>query len=428
MARFRDARGQAATEYIALIALVSVALALAAGITSGGVGGQVLAGLQRGLCHVAPTDCPRPEPPRADLAACPLEHRRHGEELAVTFAVVRLGTSGTLSATRMSDGRVTVTLAHGNDVEGDTGLGARLRLGSRHHGGGARAHAGVSWTSGRAWTFAGDAAARRFMDTYGRKATIGGQLLDGVRSRCSVLCDAIGWRPHEELPEPDEIFAEGGLTATLTASIGADDSVGVDATALLGRRERRDGARTWYLRLSSAATAALELTGSELTGGAAGDAVLSYEVDPEGRPRTLGVTLAGELHGRMDAARALGPARASLAAGGGAVVELEATLDLREPAVRGPAARLLAALTDQSSLTLVLQRARALGAVIARRAQIDRRTFAATHAATGIGAGAALGAKLDGGVERTIDGLRLLAAETRLPGLPFLPRDDCRPA
>jgi hypothetical protein len=30
--------------------------------------------------------------------------------------------------------------------------------------------------------------------------------------------------------------------------------------------------------------------------------------------------------------------------------------------------------------------------------------------------------------EQTRKGMRLLSAETRLPGLPFLPRDDCRAA
>ena len=84
MGRLRGAGGQATTEYVALVALVAVALALAAGLTSGGVGGQVLAGLQRGLCRVAPVGCPRSEPPRPDLAACPLERRTRRDELATS--------------------------------------------------------------------------------------------------------------------------------------------------------------------------------------------------------------------------------------------------------------------------------------------------------------------------------------------------------
>lgn len=423
--RWRSACGQAASEYVALVALVAVALALAAGLTSGGVGGQVLAGLQRGLCRVALADCPRPQPPHADLVPCPVERQIRTEELTGTLGVLRLGRSGTLTAVRRSDGSVTVTLAHGNTASADTGLGARLRLGRRTVGGGPAVTAGIGWNSGRSWTLPGEAAARRFIAAYGRKATLGGQLIDRMRSGCSVLCDAIGWNPHAELPEPDEIFAERGPVATLTASFGADVELSADAKALLGRRLRRDGGTTWYLKLSATATAALRLP-AELAAGLSGDAVLSYELDADGRPHQLRLALAGELRGRTALARTLGSTRASLAAGEGVVMELDATLDLREPAYRIAAAELLEALTDRRRLPRLPQRAYALGRRIVEGAQLDRRFLAAARTATGLGAGIARGIKLDGDFERTTNDLRLLGAETRLPGLPFLPRDDCR--
>lgn len=425
MKRRRGERGQAASEYVALVMLVAVVLALAAGITSGGVGGQVLAGLQRGICRVALTPCPRPQPPQADLEPCPLERSVRGEELAVTIMVVRLGTSGTLTAVRSSDGRVTVSLAHGNRVGADTGLGARVRLGRRSLGGALTTSTSVSWTSGRAWTFADERTARRFAEAFARKATIGGQLLDGVRSRCSVLCDALGWRPHAPLPPPDEVFAEAGPAASLRASLGADATLVADASALLGRRLRRDGRRTWYLRLGADATAALALP-AQLTAGLGGDAVLAYELDADDRPLALRLSSAGELRGRAAVEQVLGTARATQAAGAGVVVELDATLDLRDRANRRAAVSLLQSLTDPHAPALLPSRARELGRQIARRAQVDRRVFSAIRTASGIGAGVARGPTFDAGVERTTDGLRLLGAETRLPGLPFLPRDDCR--
>ncbi|MGB2712387.1 MAG: hypothetical protein WBC33_12835, partial [Conexibacter sp.] len=67
MYRLRSARGQATGEYVALVALVAVVLVLAAGLTSGGIGGQLLGALQRGLCRVAGQTCPRPLIARADL-------------------------------------------------------------------------------------------------------------------------------------------------------------------------------------------------------------------------------------------------------------------------------------------------------------------------------------------------------------------------
>ena len=66
MTGWHGTRGQATSEYVALVALVAVVLALAAGLTSGGVAGHVLAGLQRGLCGVAGKACPRSQPLDAD--------------------------------------------------------------------------------------------------------------------------------------------------------------------------------------------------------------------------------------------------------------------------------------------------------------------------------------------------------------------------
>jgi hypothetical protein len=424
MRRWRDARGQGSTEYVALVALVAIALALAAGLTSGGVGGQVLAGLQRGVCRVALADCPRPERPRADLAACQLERTVRSEELTTTLAILHLGTRGTLSIVRLSDGRVTVTLAHGSALGAAAGLGARLRVGRRALGRDAAARVEARWTSGRSWTFPDERTARRFAATYGRKATIGGQLLDGVRSRCSVLCDALGWRPHPELPPPDEEYAEGGPAALLTSTLGV--RADADASALLGRRLRRDGERTWYLQLGAVATAALELSGGELIAEARPSAVLAYTADRDGRPRALVVTTAGVLHAGAVADGALGAGRGSLAAGLGGLVELEATLDLRVAANRAAVAGVLEALTSPALLPRLPERASRLGSRIAGHAQLDRRLYAVARTETGIGAGVALGARLDGGVERASEGLRLVGAETRLPGLPFLPRDDCR--
>lgn len=419
MRRTGGTSGQASAEYVALLALVAVALALAAGLSSGGVGGQVLAGLQRGLCHVAPVRCPRPEPPRPDLVPCPLERTARDERLGATIGVVRLGKGGTLTTVRTSDGRVTVTLAEDDDAGAQASLGARLRLGRATLGGELTAAAGAAWTSGRSWTFASEAAARRFVDAYGRKATAGGRLLDDVRSRCSVLCDALGWDPHRQLPEPDETYEEGGLVGELSASFGPVRG-GLDGSAVLGRRLARDGAATWYLRLSAEAAAALALDGLRLTGGAAAQALLAYELDAAGRPRALRVALAGE----ADAGLAAELAGATLSSGAGALVELEATLDLRDPANRAAASAVLAA----SGPLSLLDRLRSLGARIARRAQLDRRVYAVRRDAAGYGAGASAGAGLAGSLDTTTSSLRLLRADTRLPGLPFLPRDDCRAA
>jgi hypothetical protein len=428
MRRLRDSGGQATSEYVALVALVAVVLVLAAGLTSGGIGGRVLAGMQRALCHVMGGGCPRVAPPAADLAPCPLERSLRVERLSETIAVVRLGTSGTLSAVRSSDGRVAVTLANGSTAGGEIGAGVRLKLRDRPLGGAATGGLAATWTSGRSWTFPDAAAARDFVSRYGSKETIGGKLIDEIRSRCSLLCDAIGWRPHPQLPPPDELDEEGGATASLGASLGLpgrSGSASATATAVLGRRIERDGATTWYLRADAATTAGLHLPAAALAGDAAGEAVLSYGLDAHGRPLALGVHLAG----RAGATATAGNARGAHVDGQrAAVVELDATLDLREPENRAAAAALLDALGDPARLGAAPRRAAALGRRIAQRAQIDVRTYALRERTGGIGATVGLGVELGGAFERTTQGLRLLSAQTRLPGLPFLPRDDCRDA
>jgi len=418
--------GQATSEYVALVALVAIALALAAGLTSGGVGGHVLAGLERGLCQVADVRCPAPEQPRDELDPCPVERRDADEQLGGTITIVRLGRSGALSLVHESDGRATVTLSQGNDAGFEAGAGARLRLGSRTLGGRITAGAGVVWASGRSWRFADVAAAQRFVDRYGSKATIGGQLVDRVRSTCSLLCDAIGWRPHAELPEPDDVYAEAGLDGQLTAAFGSGHGT-LAAGALLGRRDARDGSTTWYVKLDAQATAGLALPHFGVAAGAEGEAVLGYEVDAARRPRALHVSVAGALSGAAELS--LGRDHVTAAgAGGGAVVELDATLDLRTPANREAAAALLDALGSPAAVAAIPSRALALGRRIAHDALLERRTYVVRSNAGGVGAGIGLGARLDGAFDRTTTVLDLVAAETRLPGLPFLPRDDCRPA
>lgn len=427
MERGRDGeRGQAANEYAALLALVAVVFLGLVGITAGGLGSHVLAGIQRAICTVAPGPCPRPVVPRADLAACPLERRVREERLSETIAVVKLGTSGTLTAVRSSDGRVTVTLADGSSVGATVGVGLTL-FGIGAEG---RANAGVAWASGRAWTFPDATAAQRFVGRYGRKATIGGKLLDDVRGACSLLCDALGWRPHPQLPPPDEVHEEGGALASLSVPFGLggrESSAGGEAAAVLGRKRTRAGETTWYVRLSAAASARLRLPGSALAGSGGGRVVLSYRLDHDGTPLTLGVHAAGEASGSGSFALDVRDGRRGRGADGagrGGVVELDATLDLTDPANRAAAGGLLDAL--RGDVTAVPERARALAERIERHGQLDRRRYALSSDTTQLGASVSLGVSIGGAFERTTKGLRLLAAETRLPGLPFLPRDDCR--
>jgi hypothetical protein len=88
----------------------------------------------------------------------------------------------------------------------------------------------------------------------------------------------------------------------------------------------------------------------------------------------------------------------------------------------------LDALTHAGRLPALPGAIAALGQRFAAHGEIDRRTYALRSGTVGVSAVVGLGVEVGAGLERTTEGLRLLDAETRLPGLPFLPRDDCRSA
>lgn len=426
MRRWRRTEGQASGEYVALVALVAVALALVAGLASGGVGGAVLAGVQRGLCRVTGAACPRPRPPADELAPCPLERTTRGESLDGAYELVRLGRNGTLTAVRGSDGRVTVTLADATSAGGEVGLGLELGVGRLR---GAEATAGVrlSVASGRSWTLPSAAAARAFLARFGSKATIGGQAVDLVRSGCSLLCDAIGWRPHAELPPPDELVMDHGVAARFEAAIGPAKRA-VSGGGLLGARLGRDGSSTWFLQLDAAAAAQIADGPATAGADAQGQAVVSYTLDAHRRPLRLVVHTAARATAAVGLAGSRSRLKGSLGARGGLVVERDATLDLHDPANRATAAAFVAALRRPRAPGALWRSAAAVRARIARAGVLDRRVYALTSSAFELGAKAAVGLQFGGTFGRTRQRMRLLRAETRLPGLPYLPRDDCRVA
>jgi hypothetical protein len=343
-----------------------------------------------------------------------------------TLELVKLGRSGTLTAVRSSDGRVTVTLADGTTVGGEVGLGFALGLGARK-GGEATAGIEASVSSGRSWTLPDAAAARAFVDRYGSKATIGGKAVDLVRSGCSILCDAVGWHPHAELPPPDELTMGQGGAAKLAVPLGLAN-LHASADRLLGARLRRDGSSTWFLQLDASAGADLELKPDILGPSWQHRTVISYTIDAHRRPVQLIVHTVARAGGRGTLRGERGHLKGGAGAGGARATELDATLDLRDPQNRAAAVAYVAALRDPLALGELRRSAAAVVERVTRTGAIDRRTYALSSSAFELGAKVALGAQLGGAFGRTHEGMRLLAAETQLPGLPFLPRDDCRPA
>jgi hypothetical protein len=428
MKGWSDARGQATSEYVALVALVAVALALAAGLTSGGVAGHVLAGLQRGLCRVAGTVCVRSQPPAADLAPCPLERTTRRESLDGAFAVVTLGDGGTLSAVRLSDGRVVLSMRDEKKAGVEVGVGLHVSIAGRR---GSEATAGVSASigSGRSWTLQSVDAARDFIARHGSQATVGGHAVDAARSACSILCDAIGWRPHAELPPADELYMSEGLAAALKVPLPPGlPTFRASGGALLGTRVGRDGSSTWFLQLDSAVGAEVVRGPGTATLGHERQAVVSYTLDAQKRPVELVIhtVVRNAARGALRGARR--GTSAGAAAGGVLVTELDATLDLHDARNRAVAEAFVGAFRDPLAIGALAHRAVELRERVEQVGVVDRRTYALSSSALQLGAKVALGEEVGADFERAKEGMRLLSADTRLPGLPFLPRDDCRSA
>jgi hypothetical protein len=110
------------------------------------------------------------------------------------------------------------------------------------------------------------------------------------------------------------------------------------------------------------------------------------------------------------------------------VTELDATLDLHDPRNLAAAAAFADALRDPRQIDALQRSVAAVKERILQTGVVDRRTYELSGTAFELGAQLALGTQLGGSFARTREGMRLLSAETRLPGLPFLPRDDCRVA
>ena len=99
--RPRCTSGQAAVEYIAVVALVAIVFAIAGSFVLNGraIAAATLGQLKRGLCIVEGHDCPEEHPP------CTVSSRGSSDDWNVDIAVVRFGAGkvGDSSSTSRTD-------------------------------------------------------------------------------------------------------------------------------------------------------------------------------------------------------------------------------------------------------------------------------------------------------------------------------------
>jgi hypothetical protein len=339
--RPHPAAGQASLEYVGLLALVAAALAVAAPAAGlAGVPAQVSRVVRTGICIVGGDICRPADAAAAGLDPCTLSDERRGGGLAVTVLSVRIGGDHQWLVARRSDGSVAVTKVARDDVGASGGLG--YELGPLKAG--VEAEAGLQVASGIGWEFPDAATARRFLAEahYGLSPAIR-RWPAAWRSGEAGLATS-GW-------------AGLGLVATGEdgkALEGPAAGVEITAESALGARIAR-GSTTLYLRAEAAGPRSTGLLDELLDAGSRGPVVAEYTHDRSG-PRELAFRVSATIRagaagrpgaagqpsaaGRSSAAKPPGAAGRP-GAGEEQVVETVARLDLRVPANREVAARLL---------------------------------------------------------------------------------------
>ena len=398
----RCSRGQATTDYVALVAVVAVLLASGFALAGGagpGIVNAVAGQIRHALCVVAGGPCP-------DLRSrpCTVASTRDAHHLAVNLVLVRIDRDRYVLREELSDGTIRLTVARSG------GLGAEAGV-----GGHASATAG-----GRVIGFRDELRA-------GGQLVLGSGRVYVARDEREAAAVMRAIRDGATPPAPErEVFVEGGVRGL--ATIGAGSSLaGASLRALAtttagGRRDRRSGDLTLTVNGGGAGWSAITAALGGPVGTAERATTLGVTLDRRGRAIELSLSAAGALAAGAalppGLSRALGSATALSVEGGGRRWELAARLDLRDPLVATAWRRFRADPASPAAIGL-------LGAAIRDRAHVDVRAYRTDSTSDGAAAGIAAGVQVGGEFDHTVERSRLLAARSRPAGGLWEQRFDC---
>ena len=382
------AAGQSSLEYVGLLAVVLITLAVggpAAGLPGTGV--QVARAVRTGVCIVAGDVCRRADAAAAGLAPCTLAERVRGGGGAITVVSVRLGERHEWTVARRSDGSVLVTRVDGDEagVSGGVGFTAGpLRLG-------ADGRLGITLAAGTGWEFRDAAAAARFL----------GDLEHGSAR------DYTRWPPAWRSGEAGLAAAgEAGLGVRLGGEDGVDSGVtGVETSAQSAVGVRlAPGLTTVYLRTEADGPRLSDPFGQAVGSPRVGPVLVEYTRDRDG-PREL-------------AFRAVGPGGRSEE-----TVETIARLDLRDAGNRAVAARLLRHRAPwppavRDDLLAVIRHTVAVGTV-------ERNVYTVDDDSDELAISGRVGVEIGIELERAAIDRRLVSATAWTAGSHARAREDC---
>ncbi|UDY23771.1 hypothetical protein [Nocardioides sp. Kera G14] len=189
-------------------------------------------------------------------------------DLGVDIVFVTLKDGRRVQIQHMSDGtvRVQVTEGGGAGVTAGVGAGFSVTVNDTTVGANADASASASLTFNSGKVYYTDEAGLDHLMTQIVQDQVKGVVSDTV----PVVGGVLGWASDhvgltDPLPDPDEWYAEGGVSAEASAELtGGPLSLqgGVDVAGVLGVRHGKDGSTTVYLKNHVAGQAGIQVVGN----------------------------------------------------------------------------------------------------------------------------------------------------------------------
>lgn len=242
-------------------------------------------------------DAGAPVQSREPTAPCVVQGSSDTINAGIDFAVVSVGGNRSMGWEELSDGRFRMTQRTGADVQGTLGVGAKVAFTVADTEVGFGADAGISggatFLGGQEWVVDSVEERDRLLsaENWAR--------FDAVTAAASPVGFGLAtWGREalgigEQLPPPDRVFMEGGLTAEGSAYVGASGAAaaraGVATSRVLGYsyEPEGDGGRTFYFETKESADALAGvvdlggMTGAALEGEAS--TMTSITVDGSGQ-------------------------------------------------------------------------------------------------------------------------------------------------
>ena len=373
-----DNRGQAASEYVAILLVVVAALTGAAtlAVAVPDVGERVVTTVRTGLCIVGGDVCRSSDAVAAGLKPCVTSQRSRRQDTTVDIAVVRLGGHGEWQLALRSDGQAVVTRLEENELGGTVGVG--LTFSPAGVDAAASASLVAGYRGGRAWRFPDARSAGAFLAAATRDASARAARAPNVRWH------AINGQADGEASVAIAELARAGI------STGASNAIGL----------RSEGARrtlTLDLRLDDPLLSGI-LHGLAPSAGTQRSWVadISWE---GGKARELALRAATGRAGRQE--------------------EYSARLDLRDAGNRAVAERLLQpSASTPADLAALAERMRTHGV-------IEHAAYSVSEERRGFTVAGKLGLALGLAHHRITAERRLVDAIASIHGGPLQRRFDC---